>query len=85
VPSEHIIKIYDKELDRLNQMLLEMGGLAENQLASAMECVSRRDTKLATEVIDTDTTVDQLERDINDLVLRFVIRLPAICARPLSC
>jgi phosphate transport system protein len=70
VPSEHIIKIYDKELDRLNKMLLEMGGLAENQLASAMESVLRRDTRLATEVVDTDTTVDQLERDINDLVLR---------------
>jgi phosphate transport system protein len=70
VPSEHIIKMYDKELDHLNKMLLEMGGLAESQLASAMESVSRRDTKLASEVIDTDSTVDQLERDIDDLVVR---------------
>lgn len=70
VPSEHIIKIYDKELDRLNKMLLEMGGLAETQLAAAIESVSRRDTELASKVIDADTKADQLERDIDDLVVR---------------
>ena len=70
MPSEHIIKIYDKELDRLNKMLLEMSGLAETQLAAALESVSRRDTMLATEVIRSDAKVDQLERDIGNLVIR---------------
>ena len=51
-------------------MLLEMGGLAETQLASGIESVSRRDTMLATEVIDSDSIVDGLERDINNLVVR---------------
>jgi phosphate transport system protein len=70
VPFEHIAKIYDKELDRLNKMLLEMSGLAESQLASAIESVSRRDTELATEVIESDARADQLERDIDNLVIR---------------
>ena len=29
--SEHIIKIYDKELDRLNKLLLEMGADLESK------------------------------------------------------
>ena len=29
MPAEHIIKRYDEELDRLNKMIVEMGGLAE--------------------------------------------------------
>ena len=78
MPSEHIIKIYDAELSRLSKMLLEMGGLAETQLASALDSVSRRDTKLAAEVIDSDAKADQLERDIDNLVVRHLaLRQPA--------
>src|SRR5947207_3616428 len=51
-------------------MLLEMGGFAENQLATAMDAVTRRDTNLAGEVVETDAKVDLLERDINNLVVR---------------
>ena len=36
MPSEHIIKSYDEELNRLNGMIVEMGGLAESQLAAAI-------------------------------------------------
>jgi phosphate transport system protein len=68
--SEHIIKSYDKELGRLHKTLLEMGRFAENQLAAAIEAVIRRDTGLAGEVVESDAKVDQLERDINNLVVR---------------
>ena len=37
--AEHIIKSYDEELNRLNKMIVEMGGLAESQLAAAIDAV----------------------------------------------
>ncbi len=70
--AEHIIKSYDEELARLNSMIVEMGGLAESQLASAIEAVSERDSELAHRVIQGDDKVDQLERDLDNLAIRLL-------------
>jgi phosphate transport system protein len=70
--AEHIIKSYDEELDRLNKMIVEMGGLAESQLASAIDAVMKRDSYLATSVIEGDAKVDQLERDLDTLAIRLL-------------
>ena len=70
--SEHIIKSYDQELHRLDNIVAEMGGLAESQLASALDAVMKRDSDLAAEVIEGDTRVDELEREIEALVVRLL-------------
>lgn len=70
--SEHIIKSYDQELHRLDNIVAEMGGLAESQLASALDAVMKRDPDLAAEVIERDTKVDELEREIEGLVVRLL-------------
>ena len=43
--SEHIVKGYDEELRRLSNTITEMGGLAESQLAAAIDSVVKRDRK----------------------------------------
>jgi phosphate transport system protein len=70
--SEHIIKSYDEELQRLHKIIVEMGGLAETQLAAAIEAVVRRDTELAAKVIEGDHRVDQLERELDALAVRLL-------------
>ncbi|HEV2336412.1 MAG TPA: phosphate signaling complex protein PhoU [Stellaceae bacterium] len=70
--AEHIIKGYDEELARLSRMIVEMGGLAESQLAATIEVVTKRDSDRATRVIDGDEQVDQLERDIDSLAIRLL-------------
>jgi phosphate transport system protein len=70
--AEHIIKSYDEELNRLNGMIVEMGGFAESQLAAAVEAVARRDSELAATVIEGDHKVDQLERDLDNLAIRLL-------------
>jgi phosphate uptake regulator len=70
--SEHIIKSYDEELRRLDNAITQMGGLAETQLASAIEAVVKRDSRLAADVVEADTRVDQLEHDIEGLALRLL-------------
>jgi phosphate transport system protein len=70
--SEHIVKSYDEELDRLKQIIVEMGGMAESQLADAIEAVVKRDSELAAQVIQGDDRVDQLERDLDNLAVRLL-------------
>ncbi|HVB16824.1 MAG TPA: PhoU domain-containing protein, partial [Stellaceae bacterium] len=67
--AEHIVKSYDEELKRLSNMIVEMGGLAESQLAGAIEAVAKRDSALAARIIEGDDKVDQLERDLDNLAV----------------
>jgi phosphate transport system protein len=69
---EHVVKSYDEELDRLNNFIVEMGGMAENQLAAAMEAVVKRDSDLAISVVEADQKVDQLERDLDAQAVRLL-------------
>jgi phosphate transport system protein len=70
--SEHVIKSYDEELRRLNNAITEMGGLAESQLAAAIQAVVDRDSDLAASVVETDVKVDQLQRDVDNLAIRLL-------------
>jgi phosphate transport system protein len=70
--SEHIIKSFDEELRRLNNTITEMGGLAESQLATAIQAVVERDSDLAASVVETDAKVDQLQHDIDNLAVRLL-------------
>jgi phosphate transport system protein len=70
--SEHIIKSYDDELRRLNNTIAEMGGLAESQLAKAIEAVMERDSELAASVVEGDVKVDELQRDLDNLAIRLL-------------
>src|SRR5436189_5005116 len=72
MPAEHIIKSYDQELERLNKMVVEMGGLAESQLAAAIDAVVKRDSALAARVVEGDAAVDQIERDLDNLAIRLL-------------
>lgn len=80
--SEHILRRYDEELRRLRDTIAEMGGLAESQLAAAMEAVGKRDSVLAASVVEGDAKADRLERDLDNLALR-VLALRQPVARDL--
>ena len=68
--QEHIMKAYDEELARLDQLIAEMGGLAESQLADAVAALVRRDGDLARKVAERDARIDALERDVDALTMR---------------
>ena len=70
--SEHIVKSYDEELRKLSNTITEMGGLAESQLAAAIDAVVKRDSKLAANVVEGDAKVDQLQRDLDNLAIRLL-------------
>jgi phosphate transport system protein len=70
--SEHIIKSYDEELRRLDNTITQMGGLAESQLATAIEAVADRDSQLATRAVEGDVEIDELDREVESLVVRLL-------------
>jgi phosphate transport system protein len=72
MPAEHIVKSYDEELARLNNMIVEMGGLAEAQLSAAIDAVAKRDSELAAAVVEGDAKVDELQRELDNLAIRLL-------------
>ncbi|MGE5148317.1 MAG: phosphate signaling complex protein PhoU [Candidatus Eiseniibacteriota bacterium] len=71
-PEQHIVKSYDDELHHLNDVVARMGGLAEKQLADAVEAVIKRDVDLASLTVEADHRVDALEREVDDFVVRIL-------------
>jgi phosphate transport system protein len=70
--TEHIVKSYDQQLSLLSRKILEMGGLVEQQLASATEALASRDIELAARVIEQDDRVDDLEEEIDKHAIRLL-------------
>ncbi len=70
--SEHTVRSFDKELTHLSQTLLRMGGLAEMQLAQAIDAMSRRNTDLAAQVVQNDVQIDALEQEISELAVQLL-------------
>jgi phosphate transport system protein len=70
--SEHIVRSYDEELQRLETMLIRMGGLVEAQLGDALSALGRRDAVLAEAVIGNDQAIDDLNFDIDEFVVRML-------------
>ncbi len=62
----HIVKAYDEELANLKTMIAQMGGLAEEALAQALEALTKRNVELADEVIERDRKIDELEVEIEE-------------------
>jgi phosphate transport system protein len=69
---EHLVKSYDQELKRLQNMMTEMGGIVENQVALAAEAIMQRDTAAATRAVEEDLRVDALEHAVEQFVIRML-------------
>jgi len=70
--SQHVIRSFDQELKRLRDMMTEMGGLVERELALSMAAVLERDGTAATQAVETDPEVDALERAVEQFVIRML-------------
>ncbi|HWX49961.1 MAG TPA: phosphate signaling complex protein PhoU [Roseomonas sp.] len=70
--SEHIVRSYEEQLKRLRELVARMGGLAERQVADAVNALIRRDVELASEVIGRDGEIDALEMEIENFCVRLL-------------
>ena len=70
--AQHIVKSFEQELKQLGDMLVEMGGMLENQLGAAANAVLQGDNASATIAMEQDPAIDALERDVEQLVIRML-------------
>lgn len=68
----HIDRHFEEELQELRHLLLEMGGLVEQQIADAMRSLVGRDDEFARLVIERDRTVNRMDVQIDELCLRLL-------------
>ncbi len=78
----HIHSAYDQDLERIQGLMLRMGGLVETALRDGMTALERGDLELATRVKAGDKAIDDLEEEIRGEVER-VIALRSPTARDL--
>ena len=64
--SHHISSRYNEELERLRSSVLEMGGLVERQLSSAVGGITEPDARVMVRVAQEEVRVNQLERSIDE-------------------
>jgi phosphate transport system protein len=69
---EHLVKSFDQELRRLRNLMTEMGGVVETQVALAADAIMNRDADAATRAVEEDPKVDALEREVEKLVIRLL-------------
>lgn len=70
--KNHIVTSFENDLKRLDNIIAEMGGLAEVQLANAMEALMKRDTEKANLVVASDKQLDALEAEVDDLAVQML-------------
>ena len=65
--------IFDKQLVRLNNELIEMGSLVEQSIETAVEALVKQDVKKAKEAIRSDDKINHQEKEIENLCLKLLL------------
>jgi phosphate transport system protein len=72
--DHHTLKAFDTDLQDLARMVAEMGGLAEKEVADAVDALARRDTGLAQRVTAADMQIDALQHEIEEKAVLTIAR-----------
>jgi phosphate transport system protein len=70
--TEHTVKSFEEELNKLSAECARMGGLTEAQVADALTAVVKRNQDLATNVVTRDDRLDIAEREIERRAIRLI-------------
>ncbi|NLY77646.1 MAG: phosphate signaling complex protein PhoU [Tissierellia bacterium] len=65
---------FDRELDLLNDMLIEMGNLIESSINAAVSALKEQNVELAKRVIEADNEIDDMEKEIEERCLKLLLR-----------
>jgi len=78
--TDHIVKSFDDELNKLSDLVSRMGGLAEEQIERAIDALQKRDGVAATETIENDRKIDALQLEIEELAIQMIVRRQPLAA-----
>ncbi|MBD2871574.1 phosphate signaling complex protein PhoU [Paenibacillus arenilitoris] len=66
-------KEFDQGLEKLHQLIIDMGNFVENALAESIESLKASDMARANTVIKNDVTLNQMEEKITELGSRLIV------------
>jgi phosphate transport system protein len=66
------LRHFDEELEDLQKLLLEMGGLVESAIHRAVSVLTARDVALAQDVLRNEARINQMEIEIDDFAVRLL-------------
>ncbi|MEE9273522.1 MAG: phosphate signaling complex protein PhoU [Robiginitomaculum sp.] len=70
--TEHIVSSFNDDLNRLESLLLEMGGLVEKQLLEATNALQKEKRTLAKQVLKGDKRINKLEAQLNENAIKIL-------------
>lgn len=75
--NEHTVKAFDEDLGELRGIIAQMGGLAEDAIAQAMDALKRHDLEAAQRIVEADKRLDAMEAEVERLAVRLIaLRAP---------
>ncbi|WP_281856519.1 phosphate signaling complex protein PhoU [Litoreibacter halocynthiae] len=75
--QEHITSAFDRDLEGVQALIMQMGGLVETAISDAARALEMRDTELAEQVRRNDKLIDALEEQVASEVARVIaVRAP---------
>jgi phosphate transport system protein len=80
ISDPHTLKAFDHDLQELSRMIAEMGGMAEKQVAEAVDALVRRDSTLAQRVATADASIDALQRELEEKAVLTIARRQPMAA-----
>lgn len=63
-----------KQLELLNNLMIEMGGMIEKAISMAIEALVTKNTELAKEAIAYDEEINNMQKEIENLCLRLLLQ-----------
>lgn len=74
MPQEHISKQFDTELETVRSRVLQMGGLVEQQIVTAIDAMSTGDIGQMNKVIEDDRRVNTFDVMIDEMCQHIIAR-----------
>ena len=65
---------FDDQLERLSDLLMEMGGLIERAIDGALTALEKRDVEKARAVTKNDEEINRMEQEIESLCLKLLLQ-----------
>ncbi len=70
----HTVKRFDGEMSRINQLVLDMGGLVLDQIKRALQALREEDLANALDVIERDKRVNELDVRIDEEIFKLLAK-----------
>ena len=70
IMTNHIVQSFDADLDQIESLVTQMGGVVETQIADVVVALVSRDAELGDRVRKGDRHVDELETAFDSAVVR---------------